>query len=95
VGALRRKKKVPLRRCVGCREMKDKRELLRIVRNNEGEIFVDPTGKKNGRGAYICKNKSCFEQAVKAKSLSREFGCEIPKEVYDEIAQQMEAYGGE
>ena len=56
-----------MRRCVGCREMKEKRELLRIVRNNEGEIFVDPTGKKNGRGAYICKDKTCYEQAVKTR----------------------------
>lgn len=84
-----------MRRCVGCREMKEKRELLRIVRNNEGEIFVDPTGKKNGRGAYICKDKTCYAQAVKTRSLSREFGCEIPEEVYEDIAQQLEAYGGE
>lgn len=90
-----KQKKIPLRRCVGCREMKDKRELIRVVRNNEGAIFVDPTGKKNGRGAYICKNKACFEKAVKSKSLSREFGCEIPKEVYEEIARQLEAYAGE
>ena len=60
-----KKRKIPLRRCVGCREMKDKRELLRIVRNNEGEIFVDPTGKKNGRGAYICKSMECFSKARK------------------------------
>ena len=54
-------KKIPVRRCVGCQEKYDKRELLRIVRNNEGEIFVDPTGKKNGRGAYICKKMSCLK----------------------------------
>ncbi|MCX7773099.1 MAG: YlxR family protein [Clostridia bacterium] len=87
-------KKVPMRRCVGCREMKDKRELLRIVKNNEGVIFVDPTGKKNGRGAYICKSMECFSQARKAKSLSREFSCEIPDEVYEEITKQLEAYVG-
>lgn len=87
-------KKIPMRRCVGCREMRDKRELLRIVRNNEGVIFVDPSGKKNGRGAYICKNKDCFIQARKAKSLSREFSCEIPEEIYDEIDHQLEAYVG-
>jgi predicted RNA-binding protein YlxR (DUF448 family) len=74
--------------------MKEKRELIRIVRNNEGDIFVDPTGKKNGRGAYICKNKDCFIQARKAKSLSREFSCEIPEEVYEEINRQLEAYVG-
>ena len=83
-----------MRRCVGCREMKDKRELLRIVRNNEGEIFVDPTGKKNGRGAYICKNMDCFLQIQKARSLNREFSCEIPEEIYDELKSQLEAYVG-
>lgn len=89
-----RMKKVPMRRCLGCHEMKDKRELLRIVKNNEGDIFVDPTGKKNGRGAYICKNLDCFSKARKAKSLSREFSCEIPDDVYDEINRQLEAYVG-
>lgn len=87
-------KKVPMRRCVGCREMKDKRELLRIVKNNEGEIFVDPTGKKNGRGAYICKNTGCFAQARKSKGLNHEFSCEIPDAVYDEVTRQLEAYVG-
>ncbi len=88
-------RKLPLRRCVGCREMKDKRELLRVVKNNEGVIFLDPTGKKNGRGAYICKNIDCFNKARKAKSLSHEFSCEIPEDVYDEISKQLEGYGGE
>ena len=74
--------------------MKDKRELLRIVKNNENVIFVDPTGKKNGRGAYICKNMECFEQARKVKGISREFSCEIPESVYDEIQKQLEAYVG-
>lgn len=87
-----KKKKIPMRRCVGCREMKEKRQLIRIVKNNEGEIFVDPTGKKNGRGAYICRNLDCFAKARKAKSLSHEFGCEIPADVYDEIARQLETY---
>jgi predicted RNA-binding protein YlxR (DUF448 family) len=90
-----KKRKVPLRRCVGCREMKDKRELLRIVRNNVGEIFIDSTGKKNGRGAYICKSIDCFNIARKTRSLSHEFSCEIPEEVYDEITKLLEGYGGE
>ncbi|HHY64956.1 MAG TPA: YlxR family protein [Clostridiaceae bacterium] len=85
-------RKVPMRRCVGCREMKEKRQLMRVVRNNEGQIFVDPTGKKNGRGAYICRNMDCFAKARKAKSLSHEFSCEIPEEVYDEIMKQLEGY---
>jgi len=87
-------KKIPVRRCVGCQEKYDKRELLRIVRNNEGEIFVDPTGKKNGRGAYICKKMSCFEAARKSKVLNREFSCDIPEEVYNEISKQLEEYVG-
>jgi len=87
-------RKIPMRRCLGCREKKDKRELLRIVRNNEGEIFVDPTGKKNGRGAYICKSMECFNKARKAKSFSNEFSCEIPESVYDEITKQLEDYVG-
>lgn len=87
-------RKIPMRRCVGCRKKKDKRELLRIVKNNEGEIFVDPTGKKNGRGAYICKSIECFNKARKAKSLSSEFSCEIPESVYDEINKQLEGYVG-
>ncbi|NLM72417.1 MAG: YlxR family protein [Clostridiaceae bacterium] len=87
-------KKIPVRRCVGCQEKYDKRELLRIVRNNEGEIFVDPTGKKNGRGAYICKKMSCFEAARKSKALNREFSCDIPEEVYNEISKQLEEYVG-
>jgi predicted RNA-binding protein YlxR (DUF448 family) len=74
--------------------MKEKRELLRIVKDNEGKIFVDPTGKKNGRGAYICNNAEFFSQARKARSLSHEFECEIPEEVYDDITRQLEAYVG-
>lgn len=88
-------RKIPLRRCVGCRDMKDKRELLRIVKNSEGDIFLDPTGKKNGRGAYICKNTECFIKARKTKSINREFSCEIPEEIYDEITKQLEEYGRE
>ena len=87
-----KQKKIPMRLCIGCREKKPKWELLRIVKNNEGEIFVDPTGKKNGRGAYICRNMDCFAKARKAKSLSHEFSCEIPEEVYDEIMKQLEGY---
>lgn len=89
-----KKKKIPMRLCIGCREEKPKRELLRIVKNNEGEIFVDPTGKKNGRGAYICPNMDCFAQARKARSLNQEFSCQIPDEVYAEISRQLEEYVG-
>jgi len=71
--------------------MKDKRELIRVVRSPEGEIFIDPTGKKNGRGAYLCRNSDCIAKARKAKSLSRELKTEIPAEVFDQLLEQ---YGG-
>lgn len=84
-------KKIPMRRCVACHQMKDKRELIRVVRSPEGEIFIDPTGKKNGRGAYLCRNSDCIAKARKAKSLSRELKTEIPAEVFDQLLEQ---YGG-
>lgn len=84
-------KKIPMRQCVGCREMKPKKELIRIVRSKEGEISVDFTGKKSGRGAYICPGEECLKKAVKAKSLSHAFECEIPAEIYESLAGQMEA----
>jgi len=71
--------------------MKDKRELIRVVKSPEGEIFIDPTGKKNGRGAYLCKDTACFERARKQKSLNREFKTEIPAEIYELLEEQ---YGG-
>ena len=64
-----KKKKIPKRMCTGCMEVKPKKELIRIVRNKEGEVFVDPTGKKNGRGAYICRNIQCLEKAFKSNSI--------------------------
>ena len=78
-----------MRRCVGCREMKEKRELLRIVRNNEGEIFVDPTGKKNGRGAYICPDAECLKKARKAKRLERAFEMQVPDEIYERLEKEL------
>jgi len=78
-------KKTPLRKCIGCNEMKDKKELIRIVRNPEGEIKVDPVGKMSGRGAYICKSLKCFDSAVKAKRLEKAFKSKIPDEIYDSL----------
>ncbi len=78
-------KKTPLRKCIGCNEMKDKKELIRIVRNAEGEINVDPVGKMSGRGAYICKSLKCFDSAVKAKRLEKAFKGKIPDEIYDSL----------
>lgn len=82
-------KKVPMRQCVGCREMKNKKELIRIIKNNENEIFLDVTGKKNGRGAYICNSMECLEKAIKSKALERSLKTEIPKEIYDEMKKEL------
>ena len=83
-------KKMPLRKCIGCNEMKDKKELIRIVRNNVGEINVDPVGKMSGRGAYICKCVDCFDTAVKAKRLERAFKNRIPDDVYMKLREILE-----
>ena len=82
-------KKIPQRQCVGCRTMKDKKALIRVVRTPEGEIVLDATGKKSGRGAYVCPDPACLKKARKAKSLERAFGLEIPGEVYDALEAQM------
>lgn len=78
-------RKIPQRKCVVCNTHKDKRDLLRIVKNKEGEIFVDPTGKKNGRGTYICKTIECIETAKKKKSLNSSLKANISEEIYQEI----------
>ena len=79
-----------LRMCIICREHSDKKELLRIVKNKDGEIFVDKTGKANGRGAYICKNPECFQKLRKTRGLNRAFRCEIKDEVYHKIGEEIE-----
>jgi predicted RNA-binding protein YlxR (DUF448 family) len=78
-------KKEPLRMCIACREMKNKKDLLRIVKNKEGKIFVDETGKANGRGAYICKDTACLEKLKKQKVLNKAFKMMIEESVYEEI----------
>ena len=82
-------RKIPPRKCIGCNEMKDKRELVRIVRNKEGEISVDLTGKKPGRGAYICKSIDCLNKAQKAKRLERAFSTAIEAEIYDTLRSDL------
>ncbi len=91
-----KQKKIPLRMCLGCKEMKAKRELIRVVRNNEGEISIDLVGKKPGRGAYICKSADCLEKAIKAKRLDKAFETTIGSEVYDDLKSQLvrEVEGG-
>lgn len=82
-------KKVPKRTCVVCRESSDKRELLRIVRTPEGEVKLDPTGKQNGRGAYVCKNKECFEKLQKTHALDKAFKMSVGSEFFDEAFKEL------
>lgn len=88
-------KKLPMRQCLGCREMKPKRELIRVVRSPEGEISLDFRGKASGRGAYICPSPDCLKRAIKAKALERAFSAQIPAEIYDRLSSEMEAGDGE
>ncbi len=82
-------KKIPLRQCVGCGEMKTKKEMLRVIKTPEDEIIIDATGKKNGRGAYICSSLECFSKAVKNKGLERSLKVSIPKEVYEQLEKEL------
>ena len=83
-------RKVPMRKCTGCGEMKNKRELIRIVRSQEGVFSIDKTGKKPGRGAYICPNSECFQKAQKLKSLERSFKQAIPSSVFDQLKAELD-----
>ena len=86
-------KKVPMRMCTGCGEMKPKKELVRIVRNAAGEISLDMTGKKPGRGAYVCKDPLCLKKAKKAKRLERAFGSAVPEEVFARLEEELATDG--
>ena len=86
-------KKIPMRKCLGCGEMKPKRELIRAVKSPEGEISLDLTGKKSGRGAYICHSVECFKKVRKSKRLEKEFECKIPDEVYDLMEKELTGDG--
>ncbi|MDE6981907.1 MAG: YlxR family protein, partial [Lachnospiraceae bacterium] len=81
------------RQCVGCREMKAKGELIRVVKNSEDEILVVATGKKDGRGAYLCPNRECLDRAVKNKGLERSLKTAVPKEIYEDFEKEMEHLG--
>lgn len=83
------KKKIPMRMCLGCNEMKPKKELIRIVKTPENEIMVDLKGKDNGRGAYICRDAECLKKAVKAKRLERTFATEISDEIYETLKKDL------
>ncbi|MDD6402070.1 MAG: YlxR family protein [Lachnospiraceae bacterium] len=82
-------KQIPLRQCIGCKERKTKPELVRIIRTPENEICLDKTGKKNGRGAYICPNIQCFNKARKSNAFSRMLNVDIPEEIYDAISEEL------
>ena len=83
-------KKIPMRQCLGCREMKPKKELIRVVRSSEGEISLDFKGKASGRGAYVCPDPRCLKKAIKARALERAFSAQIPPEIYERLESQME-----
>ena len=83
-------RKIPQRQCVGCRTMKDKKALIRVVKTPEGEVVLDLIGKKSGRGAYVCPDSACLKKARKSRALERAFELTIPDEVYDALEQQME-----
>lgn len=83
-------KKVPQRQCVGCREMRAKREMLRVIRTPEEEVVLDATGKKNGRGAYLCQSLDCLKKARKTRGLERSLKVSIPDEVYEKLEKEME-----
>lgn len=86
-------KKIPLRQCIGCGEMKNKKEMVRILKTAEGEIVLDATGKKNGRGAYICPSMDCFRKAKKSRGLDRSFKMAVPAEIYDRLEKEMKELG--
>lgn len=82
-------KKIPLRQCIGCHELKEKKELVRVVKTPEEEIVLDKTGKANGRGAYLCKNTQCFDKARKSSALERALKTSISKEFYDDMERKL------
>ena len=83
-------KKIPLRQCIGCGEMKSKKEMIRVIKTAEDRILLDATGRKNGRGAYLCPSMECFKKAVKGRGLERSFKMAIPREVYETLEKEME-----
>lgn len=82
-------KRIPLRKCLGCNMQKSKRELIRVVRNKEGQISIDNTGKKPGRGAYICNNVECLKQAIKTNRFNKAFECKIESEIFDKLLEEI------
>lgn len=87
-------RKIPQRQCLGCREMKNKKDLIRVVRSPEGEISLDFKGKKPGRGAYVCPRPECLQKARKSRALERAFSTAVPLEVYEQLEEQMREENG-
>ena len=83
-------KKIPMRMCVGCREMKEKRDLIRIVRTPEGDAVLDPTGKRSGRGAYVCRQADCLRRAIRQKQLERQLEITLTSEITEALASEMD-----
>lgn len=88
-------RKIPQRKCAGCEQMKEKKQLIRVVHTPENEFLLDLTGKKSGRGVYICKSRECFEAARRKHGLERSLKCSVPPEVYDKLLEQLEDEGNE
>ena len=86
-------RKIPVRMCTGCRTGKPKKELVRVVRDPDGNISVDPTGRKSGRGAYICRDEACLAKARKQKSLERALGCQIEPDIFERLAGEISGVG--
>ena len=89
-----KQRKIPLRKCTGCNEMRNKKEMIRIVRDEEGNFSLDFNGKKSGRGAYVCPNESCLELAEKNKGLERSFKMAVDKDIYTELRKELMNYDG-
>ncbi|MGI6012313.1 MAG: RNase P modulator RnpM [Ruminococcus sp.] len=85
-----KKMKVPMRKCTGCQEMKNKKEMIRVLKTPEDEIVLDATGRKNGRGAYLCFSRECLEKAMKNKGLERSLKTAIPEEVYETLKKELD-----
>lgn len=88
-------KKMPMRKCVGCGEMKNKKEMIRVLKTTDEDFLLDATGKKNGRGAYLCCSKDCLDKAIKTKGLERSFKQSIPKEIYEKLEKEMDSLEAE
>ena len=88
-------KKIPMRQCIGCSEMKGKKEMMRVLKTPEDSIVLDLTGKRNGRGAYLCRNAECLKKARKNKGLERSFKMSIPDDIYDSLEKEYDAQNAE